>query len=171
MDVLVHICCGICILEPLRELRDEGREVLGAWVNPNIEPAGEHDRRLDALRTVARLEDLPLVRLDAEPFDPPAPEPSDERCGYCYRLRLLPTARLAAETGSAFTTTLFYSRYQRHDLLLSIALELARETGAPLLYRDWRPLFARGRSRARKLGIYRQRYCGCRASQLAGRKE
>ncbi len=171
MDVLVHICCGICILEPLHGLRDERHEVLGIWVNPNIEPTVEHDRRLNALQTIARLEDLPLVRLDAEPFDPPGPEPSDERCGYCYRLRLLPTARLAAETGSTFTTTLLYSRYQRHDLLRSIAEELARETGAPFLYRDWRPLFARGRSRARKLGIYRQSYCGCLASQRAGRKE
>jgi len=171
MDVLIHICCGVCILEPLRDLRGEGHEVLGVWVNPNVEPAAEHDRRLDALGTVARVEGLPLVRLNASKFSPPAAEPSDERCGYCYRLRLLPTARLAAESGAAFTTTLLFSRYQRHELITRVAEELAAETGVRFLYRDWRPLFNRGQSRARRLGIYRQRYCGCLASLDARLKE
>ena len=130
MDVLIHICCGVCILEPLRALREEGHEVLGVWVNPNIEPTREHDRRLDALGTVARVEGFSLVRLDAPEYSPPAPEPSDERCGYCYRLRLLPTARLAVESGAGFTTTLLFSRYQRHDLIKTVAEEVAAETGA-----------------------------------------
>ncbi|HDR06585.1 MAG TPA: hypothetical protein ENN88_03035 [Candidatus Coatesbacteria bacterium] len=171
MDVLIHICCGVCILEPLRSLRGEGHEALGVWVNPNIEPAAEHERRLDALGTVVRVEGLPLVRLDAPGFSPPAAEPSDERCGYCYRLRLLPTARLAAEAGAAFTTTLFFSRHQRHELLKAVAREVSKETGAEFLYRDWRPLFGRGQSRARRLGIYRQRYCGCLPSLEARLKE
>jgi predicted adenine nucleotide alpha hydrolase (AANH) superfamily ATPase len=171
MDVLIHICCGVCILEPLRELRGEGHEVLGVWVNPNIEPAAEHDRRLDALGTVVRVEGFSLVRLDAPEYAPPAAEPSDERCGYCYRTRLLPTARLAAESGAAFTTTLLFSRYQRHELIKSVAEGLAAETGARFLYRDWRPLFNRGQSRARRLGIYRQRYCGCLPSLDARLKE
>jgi predicted adenine nucleotide alpha hydrolase (AANH) superfamily ATPase len=171
MDVLVHICCGICILEPLRVLREEGCDVLGVWVNPNIEPPAEHDRRLDALGTVVRVEALPLVRLDAPAYAPPTPEPSEERCGYCYRLRLLPTARLAAEAGAAFSTTLLYSRHQRHELIRRVALEVAAQTGAEFLYRDWRPLYARGQSRARRLGIYRQRYCGCLPSRDARLKE
>jgi predicted adenine nucleotide alpha hydrolase (AANH) superfamily ATPase len=56
-------------------------------------------------------------------------------------------------------------------LIKKTAEEVSAETGAAFLYRDWRPLFARGQSRARSLGIYRQRYCGCLPSLEARLKE
>lgn len=167
MEVLLHICCGICALETVDALRAEGFSVSGAWVNPNIQPDAERARRLDALETVAREQELPLVRLDSPPYDPPTERLTAERCAYCYRLRLLPTARRAAALGAAFSTTLLYSKHQRHELVREVGGAVARETGAIFVYRDWRPRFNQGQSWARRLGIYRQRYCGCLGSRSA----
>lgn len=164
MEVLLHICCGICALESVDALRAEGFGVSGAWVNPNIQPLAERERRRAALETVARELKLPLVRLDSPPYEPPTEGLTAERCAYCYRLRLLPTARRAAALGAAFSTTLLYSKHQRHELVREIVEAVSRETGAPFVYRDWRFRFNQGQSRARRLGIYRQRYCGCSAS-------
>ncbi|MBD3398984.1 MAG: hypothetical protein GF399_01470 [Candidatus Coatesbacteria bacterium] len=169
MEFLLHICCGVCALETVPDLRGEGWSVLGAWCNPNIEPPTEHQRRLAVLATVERELELPLVRLEAPAYRPPTTELSAERCAYCYRLRLEPVARRAAALGTAFSTTLLYSRHQRHELVRRVAEALSRRCGAPFVYRDWRPLFNRGQSRSRALGLYRQNYCGCLASLHARR--
>ena len=84
------------------------------------------------------------------------------RCGKCYRLRLEQTARYAAEHGfESFTSTLFVSPYQDHDLLRRTAEELAAQYGVAFLYRDFRPGFREGQRQARELGFYMQKYCGC----------
>jgi len=38
MKLLMHICCGPCTIFPLKELRTQGHEVVGAFYNPNIHP-------------------------------------------------------------------------------------------------------------------------------------
>ncbi len=161
MDILIHACCGICLLEPARLLRAEGHTLQVAWLNPNIQPHEEHDRRLEALLTVTKLLELPLTRLPELPYDPPTKRLTADRCAYCYRLRLLPIARLAKRLGMAFTTTLLYSKYQRHEVIRRVAEEIAADLDVPFFYQDWRPRFNQGQSHARQLQIYRQRYCGC----------
>ncbi|MGO9443652.1 MAG: epoxyqueuosine reductase QueH, partial [Thiobacillaceae bacterium] len=50
------------------------------------------------------------------------------RCLYCYSLRLNATASLAKKSRfDAFTTTLLYSRHQKHQLIASIAEEASRK--------------------------------------------
>ena len=84
------------------------------------------------------------------------------RCRHCYRVRLEETARYAAEHGyTSFTSTLFVSPYQNHELLRQTAEELGRQYGVPFLYRDFRPGFRDGQRQARELGFYMQKYCGC----------
>ena len=79
-----------------------------------------------------------------------------------YQTRLGETARYAAQHGfSAFTTTLLASVYQRHDDIAEAAERLAREYGVQFLYRDFRPNFRAGNQKARELGFYMQKYCGC----------
>jgi epoxyqueuosine reductase len=71
-------------------------------------------------------------------------------------------ARYAAENGfSHITTTLFYSPYQNHELLKETAARAANKHGVQLLYRDFRPYFREGQQKARALGLYMQKYCGC----------
>ena len=73
-----------------------------------------------------------------------------------------PTLRYAAEHGyTSFTSTLFVSPYQNHELLRQTAEELGRQYGVPFLYRDFRPGFRDGQRQARELGFYMQKYCGC----------
>jgi predicted adenine nucleotide alpha hydrolase (AANH) superfamily ATPase len=91
-----------------------------------------------------------------------------KRCTFCYRLRLEKTAALAKEQGfDAFSTTLLISPYQNHELLKSTAVEVAQSIGTEFLYRDFRPHFREGQGEARRLGLYRQKYCGCIFSDAA----
>ena len=54
----------------------------------------------------------------------------DHRCGKCYGLRLEQTARYAALHGfDSFSSTLFVSPYQNHELLRQTAEEMARRYG------------------------------------------
>ena len=69
---------------------------------------------------------------------------------------------IAAEHGfAAFTTTLLASVYQDHDKIAQAAERYARQYGVTFLYRDFRPNFRAGNQRARELGFYMQKYCGC----------
>jgi predicted adenine nucleotide alpha hydrolase (AANH) superfamily ATPase len=84
------------------------------------------------------------------------------RCGYCYRTRLEKTAEFAKQNRfDAFTSTLFISPYQNHELMKEIALESAEKYGVEFLYRDFRPYFKEGQEKARELDLYMQKYCGC----------
>ena len=42
-----------------------------------------------------------------------------------------------------------------------VAERAAAEYGVEFLYRDFRPWFRAGQERARELGFYMQKYCGC----------
>ena len=85
------------------------------------------------------------------------------RCvNYCYRVRMEQTAKYAKENGyDCFTTTLLVSPYQRHDELKAVCEEIAKEYGLEFLYRDFRVGFRDGQAKARELGLYMQKYCGC----------
>ena len=53
------------------------------------------------------------------------------------------------------------SVYQRHDLIAAAGKRFGEEYGVEFLYRDFRPNFRAGNQRARELGFYMQKYCGC----------
>ena len=77
-------------------------------------------------------------------------------------MRLFGTAKMAAEGGfDSFTSSLFISPYQQHELMREVAERAAAEYGVQFLYRDFRPYFRAGQERARELGMYIQKYCGC----------
>ena len=77
-------------------------------------------------------------------------------------MRFFETARMAKEGGfDSFTSTLFISPYQNHALMKETAERAAEAYGVQFLYRDFRPYFKEGQERARELGFYIQKYCGC----------
>ena len=77
-------------------------------------------------------------------------------------MRLFAAAQQAAEGGfDSFTSSLFISPYQNHELMREVAERAAAEHGVRFLYRDFRPYFRAGQERARALGMYIQKYCGC----------
>jgi predicted adenine nucleotide alpha hydrolase (AANH) superfamily ATPase len=165
MRVLLHICCGPCALYPLSALRSEGIEVSGFFFNHNIHPYQEYLRRRDAAQQMAELEGLPLILKDEyrlEEFLANVASDPDARCGYCYASRLDAVAAVARQEGfDAFTSSLFYSRYQNHEVMRRKAEVVAEQHGAAFLYRDFRPGWQEGIRRSKELGLYRQQYCGC----------
>ena len=60
-----------------------------------------------------------------------------------------------------FSTTLLVSPYQDHDGICRAAEQAAARYGVEFLYRDFRPGFRQGQAKARELGLYMQKYCGC----------
>jgi predicted adenine nucleotide alpha hydrolase (AANH) superfamily ATPase len=163
--ILLHICCAPCTIYPLSILREEGHDVCGYFYNPNIHPFSEYKRRLDTLDAYAAQEKLRVIREDAYPLEEFLRQVAfreEDRCRHCYRLRLTRTAEAAKEGHfDAFTTTLLYSRFQKHELIRSIGDAVAEMQGIPFLYRDFREGWSEGVRISKTLGMYRQRYCGC----------
>ncbi len=166
MRVLLHTCCAPCLAHPLEELRSEGHEVTAFFFNPNIHPYAEYLRRLDAFTTFVRDNHVRSI----SPEDPTGMVEwlrqvvfrEAERCRVCHHMRLAVTARVAESRHfDAFSTTLLYSRFQKHDLLQTLGEALAQEYKVQFLYRDWRKGWNRGVKLYRTTGLYRQKYCGC----------
>lgn len=165
MKLLLHICCAPCSIMCIETLRAEGIEPVGYWDNPNIHPYTEFRSRRNTLADYAKSVGLELRVEGAYGLRPFLEQVGGDfagRCAACYRMRMRSAARYAAENGfTHFTSTLFVSPYQNHELMAQTAREAAEEFGAAFLYRDFRPYFRQGQDRARELGLYMQKYCGC----------
>jgi predicted adenine nucleotide alpha hydrolase (AANH) superfamily ATPase len=135
------------------------------FYNPNIHPYTEYKRRLDTLRAYADQTGLSVIADSAYPVEDYLRQVvfrEADRCRHCYRIRLAETACVARDRGfDAFTTTLLYSRYQKHDLIRKIAEEESLKHGVSFLYRDFREGWAEGVRLSKEMGMYRQPYCGC----------
>ena len=165
MRILLHTCCGPCALYPLQQLRAAGHDVTGFFFNHNIHPYQEYAKRRDAVVQMAEQMALPLIMRDEYDLEgflaAVAPEPA-KRCSYCYASRLRATARMAAEQGfEAFTASLLYSRYQKHDEIKLLGEQLGTEYGVKFHYEDFRPGWQEGIRLSKEQGLYRQQYCGC----------
>ena len=165
MKTLLHICCAPCANQPIEVLKTDGLEVTGFWFNPNIHPFTEYRARRNTVRDYLQAIELPLIEQNdyaLRPFVRAVAEDIENRCIKCYEMRLFETARVAKEGGfDSFTSSLFISPYQNHDLMRETAERAASEYGVQFLYRDFRPLFRDGQNKAKELGFYMQKYCGC----------
>ena len=163
--LLLHTCCAPCSVYCVDLLRSEGIEPVSFWFNPNIHPYQEYKARRDALREYSASIGMELIiREDygLRDFVRAVASDIDHRCAYCYTSRMEETARYAAENGfSHFSTTLLVSPYQNHEGIRETAEKLAKRYGVEFLYRDFRPGFREGQSKARENGLYMQKYCGC----------
>ena len=170
MKVLHHTCCGPCTIYPLSVLRKQGHDVSGYFFNPNIHPYSEFMKRRDTLANFAKTASLPLVvddRYDLDSFLKGVLDYGRDRCLFCYRTRLAQVFTQACERRvDAVTTTLLYSKYQRHADIAAIASELSEEYDMPFLYEDFRVGWAEGVVESKRLEMYRQKYCGCVFSEL-----
>ena len=165
MKTLLHICCAPCANQCIDVLRTDGFEVTGYWYNPNIHPFTEYRARRNCLREYAKTIELPVIEQNDYGLCPFVREVAADiagRCVKCYEMRLYAAAKTAkAEGFDSFTSSLFISPYQKHELMREVAERAAAEYGVTFLYRDFRPYFRAGQARARELGFYMQKYCGC----------
>ncbi|MEA1958720.1 MAG: epoxyqueuosine reductase QueH [Chloroflexota bacterium] len=164
-NILLHACCAPCALYCVNRLRDEGFDVGTFWYNPNIHPFVEHRLRLQSMQTLSQKMAFPLTVADGyDMIDYFRGVVGNEgaRCGHCFRMRMEKTAQVAKENGfDAFTTTLFISPYQKHDLLRDICEAISREYKVDFHYEDFRPGFREGHKLSREMELYHQKYCGC----------
>lgn len=163
--ILMHTCCAPCSVYCVESLRSEGIEPVSFWYNPNIHPYQEYKARRDTLREYAASIGMELKIHDEyglREFVRAVAKNIEGRCRYCYACRLDEAARYAAENGyEGFTTTLLVSPYQNHEAIIWTAREMESRYGVNFVYRDFRRGFREGQAKARELGLYMQKYCGC----------
>lgn len=180
MKILMHMCCAPCSCYPTEKLREEGFEPAGFFFNPNIHPYQEWRKRLRAAREFSEKVNIKLfaenhyglrdflskVSNVVEGIDSEETFKFSDgwhnRCKICYSWRLSETAKFAAENNfEIFTSTLFYSIHQNHDLMKKIAEHFAKVYGVQFYYEDFRAGWQRGIDLSLELELYRQNYCGC----------
>lgn len=166
MKLLLHTCCAPCSVYCIDELRKENIEPTVYWYNPNIHPYKEYEARRDCLKEYTKTINIQAVfeeNYGLREFCKNVISDLENRCSnYCYRVRLEQTAKYAKENGyDSFSTTLLVSPYQKHEVLKEIGEELAQKYGIEFTYRDFRVGFREGQNKARELGLYMQKYCGC----------
>ncbi|MCI5179389.1 MAG: hypothetical protein D3911_08745 [Candidatus Electrothrix sp. AW3_4] len=165
MKVLLHTCCGPCTVYPLEVLRRQGHEVSGYFFNPNIHPFREFKRRIKALVDFSEQKKFKVVidrNYGLTEYLRKVVFHENERCSLCYDMRLKAIAEQAANQGfDAFTTTLLYSKYQRHELIKEKSEAIAQKLSVQFLYQDFREGWQQGIDESIAMKLYRQPYCGC----------
>lgn len=165
MKLLLHVCCAPCSTYTVSHLRSQNIDVSGYFYNPNIHPYREFRKRLATLRDFSTEQKF---ELEAESeyglteYLQKVVFHEKERCMICYEMRLEKTAKQAVKSGAdAFSSTLLYSRYQKHEAIVKIGKKMAEEYGIAFYYDDFREGWQEGIDRAIAMDLYRQPYCGC----------
>jgi len=171
MELLLHICCAVCLIYPLKVLKEKKFQVKGFFYNPNIHPFSEYRKRKEAFGSLDKNMNLEIY------FEQYLPqeffrtinfhEETKQRCSLCWQLRLEKTAEFACKNNfKYFSTTLLVSPYQDHFLIKEIGERIARDKGISFYYEDFRKGFKEAHQEAKQKGIYCQNYCGCIYSEL-----
>jgi len=172
-EVLVHICCAPDASYGVRALR-ERFDVTGFFYNPNIDRREEFRKRLRATLDLHEKIPFPLVvgaggegawkeavrGLEGEPE-------RGRRCEACVRLRLRETARKASDLGMpAFGTVLTVSPKKDAAMVNRVGREEEERSGIRFVGADLKKGdgYLKSVRASREMGLYRQRYCGCRYS-------
>lgn len=172
-ELLLHICCGPDAAYGVPALQERYR-VTGLFFNPNLQPGDEHARRLLATRRLQEAFPFALeiasggeeeweeaVRgLEGEPE-------KGKRCEACIRLRLRRTATEAKRLGIPnISTVLTVSPKKDAAMVNRLGIEEGEQEGVFFVAADMKKEdgFRRSVEISKRLGIYRQDYCGCRYS-------
>ena len=174
--LLLQCCCAPCSSAVLERLKEHFKLTL-YFYNPNIFPESEYKKRLEQFDALISYHDFDNIKMVPSIYEPEKFENSIRglenekegglRCEKCFALRLNETARKAKEIGADyFCTTLSVSPHKNAELLNKIGLEAAKEYGVKYLQSDFKKKegYKRSTEISRKLGLYRQNYCGCKYS-------
>lgn len=175
--LLVHACCAPCLVAVYDDITNNldkynletKNEFDVIWYNINIHPKAEYEKRKETLKEYLKIDNREAIFLDeynllnwAKHAVNHKEEGYNGRCEFCYTSRLEKVFEYAKENGyTAVTTTLLISPYQKHDVICNVCNKLSEKYGVKFKYEDFRPLFWPGQHKARDLGLYRQKYCGC----------
>jgi predicted adenine nucleotide alpha hydrolase (AANH) superfamily ATPase len=165
MKILLHTCCAPCTIYPIQILRENHMDAMGYFFKSNIHPYTECRKRLETLEAYAQSIELKLIvpeEYNLEHFLQNVAFRESDRCRFCYHWRLKSTALLAKRGKfDCFSSTLLYSRYQDHDQIRSIGESIGKSVGIRFYYHDFREGWNQGVEDSKRMGMYRQQYCGC----------
>lgn len=166
MKILLHTCCAPCSVYCIETLQKESFDITTYWYNPNIHPYMEYKNRFETFKQYMDMINVPYIAEDyygLNEFTKNVASSIETRCvDFCYKSRMEKTVKYAKENGyEAFSTTLLVSPYQKHEFLKKVCEDLAKEYDIEFIYRDFRVGFREGQKKARELGLYMQKYCGC----------
>lgn len=165
MKLLLHACCAPCLIYPYNLLRNQGIDVTVIFYNPNIHPFLEFKKRADSLLLYSQKEKFPLIFNNIyglSEFLRRVVFHENNRCTFCYEMRIESVALKAKELQfDTFSTTLLYSKYQKHDLIVSTCNSISKVKDIPFFYHDFREGWKNGINESITLNMYRQSYCGC----------
>ncbi|MDI3472747.1 MAG: epoxyqueuosine reductase [Thermotogaceae bacterium] len=170
MKILLHVCCapdGTVAFERLKELG----EVWGYFHNPNIHPEEEYLKRLDSFMKLVREWDLNFVESEYNPREwfetvkgfENEPE-GGNRCRMCIEFNLDKTAIKAKELGfDAFATSLTTSPHKDLIFINGVGKKIGEKYNLKYIESTFRKKngFLLSVEYSKKLGLYRQNYCGC----------
>lgn len=177
-SLLIHICCGVCSVYPLKYLR-QYFNITVLFSNSNIYPYEEYEKRLDALKTyLTYLNDNSIKLIISEynneeymkKLEDYKNEPEGgKRCKICYELRMEETFKYANKHHYDYVTTVMsISNRKNADWINEIGEKLDdKYHNTKYLYAD----FKKGNGITindqmnKELNLYHQNYCGCIYSQ------
>jgi len=165
MKILLHTCCAPCSIYPVEFLRDQKFDVSGFFFRNNIHPYSECLKRQETLELYSEKIKLRVIYqqgYDLEGFLQKMIYREKNRCAICYHDRLLTTASIAKRGHfDCFSSTLLYSKFQKHELIRQIGESVATSIGVPFYYQDFRAGWKEGIAASKRFNLYRQQYCGC----------
>lgn len=169
--LILHICCAPDATVPVDDLLEEGYWTEGFFYGSNIHPADEFEKRAAAVGSLCQTKGIGCHIM---PYDPKswlleterlASEPEGgKRCLLCFELQLRASAEYAVRCGSgSLTTTLTISPHKDPCIINGIGEKISSEHGLIWVPRVWRKNngFKRSVEESKRLGLYRQDYCGC----------
>lgn len=172
-DVLLHLCCAPDASYAVPAMQERYR-IMGFFFNPNIQPGEEYERRFQATR---QLQDyLPFALEVADGGEREWEEAvrgleqeteKGRRCEACIRIRMRRTAEEAKRQGiPAFCTVLTVSPKKDAAMVNRIGREEGERAGVFFVEADMKKNdgFRKSVEISKRLGIYRQDFCGCRYS-------
>lgn len=168
--ILLHVCCANCATACVESLKADGYEIALFFSNSNIDTREEFDKRAQDARKLAHHTGLTIYEdpyrhdlwLDAIKGLEKEPE-KGARCRKCFEFNL---ARVAEKSGKlgfpSFTTTLTVSPHKISRVIFEIGQYFKGFCDIDFKKKDG---FKRSLEQSRKLGLYRQDYCGCEFSK------
>jgi predicted adenine nucleotide alpha hydrolase (AANH) superfamily ATPase len=172
VKIILHACCGPCSTVPIRDLGEQGHQIIVFYSNSNIHPEAEYIRRRDTCAKYAREMGLEFVEGTYNPNDwvnaiGDCRKYGVERCRRCYRMRFQEPAEYAAEVGAdAIASSLTISPYQFTSAINEELSSAAKAHGVLAIESDYRSEYRDSVVLSREAGMYRQNFCGCMYSQV-----
>lgn len=176
--LLLHDCCAPCGGFLSKQL-EKDFDLTVYYDNPNIYPQAEFIKRAEEARKFFVSGGIGFVLVDWDHgvwqklVEGLEAEPEQgKRCKLCYYYRLKNTAEFAKQNGfDFFATTLTISPHKDSRTLNNLGQALAKRHNIEFLAQDWKKHdgFRKAMDFAKQEGFYRQNYCGCEFSSIAGK--